>query len=430
MARLGCRVLLVEKDDEQSHGRRYDIFHLGQESFARFGVQQPGEGDADFVRRFSRTTSRSALDRYPKNAAHEVLVLHRHEFMKRLKERALDAGVTVLHEAQFISPVWDSNGKLAGGVILHEGEAHTISARLVADASGIPSAVRTALPDGYGVENFEIGPRDKFYVVLYYVKLDDPMQGRVELTCSWPYYKTWIAPQEDPDGAILGVGANLSFDYAKACFARFASRIQLPPHKVVRVEQGCTPYHRPPYSFVANGFVALGDAACLTNPWSGEGVAAAWVQAEIAIEEAGSALENGSYPTRESLWRINTRYYAAQGAQFAQMLSMLAGAVDCSPQENDYEFEHSIIFKDEDEKNAGSLFGGILRGVLTGKLKFATLGNLAGAAQAGKKIVKHYENYPARPADFPAWQKKADLLWKRARSMADAAEKDANRMKM
>jgi hypothetical protein len=154
-------------------------------------------------------------------------------------------------------------------------------------------------------------------------------------------------------------------------------------------------------------------------------VAVAWVQAEIALEEAGRALKNGNYPTKESLWHINTRYYAAQGAQFAQMLSMLAGAVDCSPQENDYEFGHSIIFKDEDEKNTGSLFGGIFKGVLTGKLRFVTLGSLAGAAQAGKKIAKHYENYPACPEDFPDWQKKADMIWKRARSMAEAAEKDA-----
>lgn len=425
MARLGCRVLVVEKDDEQSHGRRYDIFHLGQESFARFGVEQPQEGDADFVRSFSRTISRSALDQYPKNATHEVYVLHRHEFMKRLTDYARKQGATVLHEAQFMSPVLDSKGKLAGGVIRYGGETHRISARLVADASGIPSAVRTALPDGCGVENFEIGPRDKFYVVLYYVKLDDPERDRVNGTCGWPYYKTWIAPQDDPDGAILGVGANLSFDYAEKCFSRFANRVKLPPYKVVRVERGCTPYRRPPYGFVADGFVALGDAACLTNPWSGEGVHAAWVQAEIAIDEAGRALQNGLVPTRESLWQVNTRYYAAQGAQFAQMLSMLAGAVDCTPQENDYEFGHSIIFRDEDEKNAGSLLGGILKGVLTGKLRFATLSSLAGAAQAGKKILEHYKNYPARPEDFPDWQKKADLLWIRTRSMADEAEKDA-----
>ena len=70
--------------------------------------------------------------------------------------------------------------------------------------------MRTLLPDGYGVENFKIDARKKFFVVLYYVNLSNPEKDRVEETCGWPYYKTWIAPQHDKDGAILGVGANLS----------------------------------------------------------------------------------------------------------------------------------------------------------------------------------------------------------------------------
>ncbi len=424
MARQGYRVLLVEKDGGQEHGRRYDIFHLVWDSFSRFGVPQPEEGGEDFVLSFSRIVSRSALDRYPKNATNEVYVLKRHGFLKRLKEWAQNLGVVVLHKARFVSPVFNGAGQLSGGMIEYNDELHRVSARLVADASGIPSVVRTALPDGYGVENFEIGPRDKFYVVLYYVKLDGPERDRVEGTCGWPYYKTWIAPQEDPDGAILGVGANLSFEYAEYCFQKFAGRVSLPPHKVVRVEKGCTPYRRPPYSFVADGFIALGDAACLTNPWSGEGMAAAWVQAEIAIDEAGRALMDGAYPTQESLWRLNPRYYAAQGAQFAQMLSMLAGAVSCTPEENDYEFSRSIIFRDEKEKE-GSLMSGIIKGVLAGKLKFSTLRSLADAAHTGGRILKHYQAYPARPGDFPGWRMKADVLWKRARSMADEAEKEA-----
>lgn len=424
MARRGYRTLLIEKDSEQAHGKRYDIFHLGKESFARFGVEQPKEGDEDFVRTFTLNVSRSALDQYPKNASHEVYVLHRPAYMKRLKVWAEKLGVTVLHGANFKSPIYDEKGKLSGALFEYAGETHRISSRLVADASGIASVVRTALPDGYGVENFEIGPRDKFYVVLYYVKLNDPERDRVNETCGWPYYKTWKAPQDDPDGAIFGVGANLSFDYAKACFERFSGRVQLPPHKVVRVEQDCTPYRRPPYSFAADGFVVLGDAACLTNPWSGEGVTAAWMQAEIAAEVAGGAMQNGLYPTREALWHVNTRYYAAQGAEFARNLSMLAGAVDCTPEENDYEFKQSIIFKGDDEKETGGLFGKILKGVLAGKLRFATLKSLAGAAQIGSKIYKHYEKFPANPDGFPEWVKEADRLWNKTRSMADEAEKD------
>jgi len=424
MAQQGYRTLLIEKDGEDMLGKRYDIFHLEKKSFERFGIELPKQDSEEYVRTFSRIESRSALDRYPKLAANEVYVLHRHSFMNRLKQWAQAKGVEVLHQAKFSSLLFDDNNKISGATFEQDSNSITVHARLVADASGIASAVRSSLPEGYGVENFKIGPRDMFYVILHYVMLDNPEKDRVNGVLSWPYYKTWIAPQTDPDGAIIGVGANLSFKYAEACFKRFTDRIQLPPHKVQYVEKGFTPYRRPPYSFVSDGFLVLGDTACLTNPRSGEGITAAWVHAQIAADEAGKAMQNGNYPTRSSLWQINTRYYAAQGAEFAQTLSMLAGAVSCSPEENDYEFSKSIIFKNENEKDT-ELAGKLIKGAFTGKLRLSTLSALFGAAMTGSKIKKHYDNFPKNPEGYPEWKQKADALWVKNRSMADAADKDA-----
>lgn len=422
MAQQGYRTLLIEKDSEGALGKRYDIFHLDKESFERFGIDLPKQGSEEYVRQFSRIVSCSALNRYPKVAHHEVYVLHRHAFMNRLKQWAISKGVEVLHKATFSSLLFDSNGRISGASFEHGGKTTNVCARLVADASGIASVVRTSLPDKYGVENFVIGQRDKFYVVLYYVMLDNPDQDRFNETLGWPYYKTWKAPQTDADGAIFGVGANLSFEYAENCFKRFAGSVLLPPHTVQRVEKDCSPYRRPPYSFVADGFVSLGDASCLTNPRSGEGITAAWVHAKIAAEEAGRAMRIG-YPTRQALWPINTRYYTAQGAEFAQTLSMLAGAVSCSPEENDYEFSKGIIFVGDDEKDTG-LFSKIIKGVITGKLRFRTLSSLIGAAIIGGKIRKHYVQFPKSMKNYTAWQLKADALWAKTRGMADEAEKD------
>ncbi len=424
MARQGYRTLVIDKDGESALGKRYDIFHLGKATFARFGVEAPRPGDADFVRTFTQVFSRSALDRYPKVANEEIYVLRRHPFMLRLMKWAQELGAEVIPDAPFESLIYDETGKISGAAFTYNGETHRVSARLIADASGAASAVRTTLSDGYGVENFPIGPRDKFYVVLYYATLDDPERDQVNEVTSWPYYKTWKAPQLNPNGTILGVGANLSFEYAEACFKRFSSRVSLPPHQLDYVEQGCTPYRRPPYSFVADGFVALGDAACLTNPRTGEGITAHWLQAQIAAQEAAHAMEAGAYPTKEALWPVNLRYYSAQGAEFAQTLSMLAGAVDCSPEENDYEFEKSIIFTGDSEEENGSLLGKIIKGTLTGRLRQVTLKNLIGAAAAGSRILKHYKAYPKSPDDFAEWTKKADALWRRTRNMADDAEKD------
>jgi hypothetical protein len=299
-----------------------------------------------------------------------------------------------------------------------------VKARLCADASGIPAALRTSLPPGYGMETFVTGNRDQFYVVLHYVGLKHPEKDKVEITTSWPHYKTWLAPQHETNGAIIGVGANLSFEYAERCFRRFAARGYLPEYEPGHVEQGSTPYRRPPYSFVADGFVALGSAACISNPWTGEGVPYGWLLCSIAAEEYGRVMKDGAYPLAESVWPVNTRYIREQGALFAKNLAMLCGATRCGPEENDYEFKHGIIFEDDEEKGQGGLVGKLLRGLLSGGLSPAALGGLIGAAGIGEKVYKHYLAFPAAPADLAGWAARADALWRKAGSMADAAEKD------
>ncbi|MDR1466558.1 MAG: hypothetical protein LBI40_02935, partial [Treponema sp.] len=322
-------------------------------------------------------------------------------------------------------PSFDSAGKLCGALLRKDGADIQIKAKLTADASGIGAAVRVKLPNGYGVENFVTSPRDQFYVVLRYVRLENSVKDKPKFTKTWPYYKTWIAPQQNADGAILGVGANLSFDYAERCWERFCAKGFLPEYETRYIEQSSTPYRRPPYSFVADGFIALGDAACITSPWSGEGVPYAWLLCSIAAEEFAKAMKNGAYPTQADVWAINTRYQSSQGAEFAQDLAMLSGAVDCSPEENNYEFAHSVIFEDESEKGKHNLLLGLLKGMLSGGISVKSLINLVKAAGIGGKILKHYRSFPQDQTNFSAWVAKADALWAKAGTMADLAERDS-----
>jgi flavin-dependent dehydrogenase len=428
MARQGYRTLVCDRSAGADLGRRYDIIHIQQDNFSRFGIPEPKPGDPDYVTLFHRSILRSALDRWPKNHYSDVLVLRRGDLMQRLAAWAREQGAEILLETEFASPLFDGQGRLAGALCRGgEGELR-INARLTADASGIGAALRTALPGNYGVENFVTGPRDQFYVALRYVKLRNP-DDKVECTRSWPFYKTWIAPQLKSGGAIYGVGANLSFEYANRCWDRFARRVSVPAYELEYTEQSSTPYRRPPYSFVADGFAALGDAACITNPMSGEGVPYAWLLCSIAAEEFGRAMQGGAYPEGEKVWRVNRRYYQAQGASFAQVLALLPGAVNCSAEENDYEFEQSIIFEDDKEKGRGNLVLKLLRGLGAGRLSFGTLKGLIGAVIRGGGIYKHYMNFPEERGGFEGWVKKAEALWGKTATVASLAEKDLAQMK-
>ena len=428
MARQGYRTLVCDKSSEKDLGKDYYIIHIGKGQFARFGMAEPVPGDPEYVASFDLSMLRSALNNYPKKSRASVLVLRRAEMIRRIAAWAREQGAELFFETAFDKPLFDGEGRLAGALLQQGGGGLRVNARLTADASGIPAVLRTSLPAGYGVENFVTTPRDQFYVVLHYGTLKNPERDRVELNTTWVHYKTWFAPQHEKDGAIIGVGANLSFDYAERCFQRFAAKGYLPEYTLDHIEQGSTPYRRPPYSFAADGFVALGSAACISNPWSGEGVPYGWLLGSIAAEKAGSAMKGGAYPSRDALWGINSRYVDEQGALFAKNLAMLCGATRCSEEENDYEFKHSIIYEDDNEKGKGNLALKLLGAVFSGGLSLTALGSLLSASSIGEKMYKHYKAYPKTPVGLDGWAAKADMLWKKAGSMADFAEKDLAEM--
>ena len=413
LGKAGLRVLVIDKSTEENLRKELDIVHFTRESYARFGLEPSGPGDEEWVRDFEVCYSKSALDRHLKTNAISVAVLHLPLFIKRLRKQAMANGVEFRFGTAF-ERLFYENGRICG-IATKDGEE--IRARLVVDASGIGAVVRRSIRDPY-MENFETGPRDKFYVLLKYVKLLDP---NVKITAStgWSYYKGWIAPQHNQGGAIIGVGANLSFDYARKCMAKFEKAIPLPEYQLQYEEMACTPYRRPPFSFVTDGFLVIGDAACLTKPINGEGIPSAWVQCTPAAQVVVEALKDGGYPTKEALWKINTLYQRGEGASYAGERAMLIGAVDMSPEDNDYLFRKGIIFKSDDEPEVENLMGALLKGVVKGEFSLAAFKALASAAIKGGKLEKHYRNFPETPEGYAAWEKKAQKLWKQAGSMAD-----------
>lgn len=414
LAKQGLKVLVIDKDAEAHLSKRLDIFHFTTNSFAEYGLEATKPGDEAFVRRFNLCYSKSALDQHLKKSFLDVTVMHLPLFIRRLRLDAMANGVTFLFDTAFTSLTYDAKRRITG---IKVASGQTFHARLVVDASGIPSVVRRTIKDPY-METFDIGPRDKFYVLLKYVELLNP-EEKIVYSTGWPYFKGWIAPQHDEHGAIVGVGANLSYEYARKCMQKFEKNIALPKYRLQYEEAGCTPYRRPPFSFVSDGFLVIGDAACLTKPLNGEGVTSAWVQCTPAAAIVAEALKDGKYPTKESLWKINTLYQTGEGADYAGLRALLIGAVNMSMKDNDYMFEKSIVFKSDDEEVKSNLIVSLLLGVLKGKFSFSALLSLLKASSISAKLTKHYRQFPHDPQDFFTWKTKAEKLWAKAGTMAD-----------
>jgi flavin-dependent dehydrogenase len=412
MAEKGFKVLVCDKTPEDALGGRYDVIHIGRGHFSRFGVPEPKPGDPDYVTCFDKSTLRSALNKWPKTHTAPILVLRRIPLMKRLAAWARAKGAELLCDTSFQKPLFNAEGRIAGGVFRQGNGECTVKARLVADASGIPAVVRTSLPDNYGIENKPLTNDELSYVILYYVKLLDLKGFVLPSVTTWLQSPlVWMGASHEPNGAIVGVGALGSFENAENGFKKFSETGYLPEYELKYAEKCQNTRRRPPYSFVSDGFIALGDAACITNPGTGEGVPDTWVLCSIAAEEFGKAMQNGAYPRREAVWPVNCRYITEQGALFASLFAVRYGFVDCTPEENDYMFEHSILYKDEKDQGQDDVVKQIDEGREAGKISPATAEKITRALKAGKDIYAHYVNYPKNPASFESWAREADRLW-------------------
>lgn len=428
MAEQGFSVKVIERLSQEKLGRRLDIFHVCKKDFANFGLPIVEEGNPIHAFEFENGYTKSPYDNYPKLTKDRVVGMHMPEYIALMNQWASEKGAEFEYSASFEDFVYE-DGKISGIKYRAFDKEKTVLGKVVVDCSGTTSAARKKLPKDYGVETFDISDEDKFYVILRYVKLlnkEDYLDG----TTGYPYYKTWIAPQMDPQGAIIGIGACHSYEYAEGIYKDFEQTVKLPEHEITHYERGTTPYTRPPYSFVADNFIVSGDAACLTKPNNGEGVTSSMVQMEIATRILGQALKNND-TSKKALWSINKEYNQKQGADFASTRAILTKAVKATKDEFEYFFKKDIIFSEKflnsvaegpeikmSVKDILKIVFGILGGVLTRKLSIATLKKLLEGLSLGNQLKKLYLDFPDSPSGYDAWIQKADAIWKKVGKMA------------
>ena len=438
MAERGFNVLVIDALPEREIGKRLTVFHLDTVYFEKTGIPRLADGDSEYITSFEYTMCESAYGHYPRKTLYPFTVFNLEKFNKHLHLWSRNFGVNYEFNTEFQEFIFDEEKKIVGVKIKNEeGTEEDISCRLVVDCSGIKGTVRCALPDDYGIENTPLSPRDMFYVILRYVKLADPIKDKPVTSTAYPYYKTWVAPSDDPEGAIFGIGANLSYEYAEKVYKDFENTIHLP--EIVgepRIEKGTTPYRHAIYSLVSDGFLCIGDSAAITKPYSGEGVTASWNLCMIAADIVENAMKDGKYPTKEALWPINVKYSRTQGANFAEIMATLIGAVDATKEENEYEFKKSIVFDEAVMTQMNYAFANkmtirqmlylvnqIIDARANGSIRKSTISNIIKSLLKAQALKRHYKAFPKNSKKFAKWCNKADELWKDAGSMADLIEK-------
>ncbi len=434
MAEQGFKVLVIEKNFPDYVSREYDVFHMGKADMERFDMIMPEEGSPLREFSFAHSTMISPYGNYPKACAEApVIGLHKHDYIMAMADRAKTAGAEIIYGASFVDFIYENNKIVGAKYKTEDGEAEAY-ARIVADCSGIPAVARTKLPDTSVVGNFKLTNKDILYVVLYYAEyLKNDFNPR-DLDGFFMQYKSWSAPSDNPNGAILGIGAFYGYSYAEEIFKEdFMKNVKFPEYKVERVEKGMTPYHISAYSLVDDGFIALGDAACHTKPTCGEGCTSALVAGEIAVDVISNLLKSDKYLTKERMWSINKRYMTAQGKDFDSMRPLLMGIISMDYDEAEYLFKNDVMFSEKilGGMDTGLELGvdditdivkGIVNGVAKKDLKPSTIAKLVRGLMYSAKVGTLYDNYPAHYEDFPEWKAKADKLWEEIGPVADTCD--------
>lgn len=437
MAKRGFSVLVIEKQLPENVSRAYDIFHMSMAEIEEFDLELPDESDP--VREFAFASSPmwSPYGNYPKYGEDFPTVgFHKHDYIMLMAERAKASGAKIIYGASFDDFLFDKQGRVEGAVYkTADGDSAQAFARIVADCSGIPAAARTKLPDSSVVDNDKLSARDILFVVLYYIKYVDRSVDPRSLDGFFMQYKSWSAPAGDGYDAILGIGGGYSYEYAEEVFrTQFLKNVKRPEFEVEKIERGLTPYKRSLYSFVDDGFIALGDSACLTKPTSGEGCTSSLVLGKIAVEVISECLKSDEFLTKERLWSINPRYIKAQGKDFDSLRPLLYGLIAINFDEAEYMFKNDVVFSQKilggaangiqlDSEDISAIVKGILKGIFTGKIRLSTVCKILKGLNQSMKVGKLYDNYPESPEGFPEWKKKAEAIWKKIGSMGDTCDK-------
>ena len=417
MVERGYQVLVLEKKPLSELGRAIEIFHMGEDQFDLFDIPHPEPPELIHTETIGYTYSPDLSVCLPVRGT--FYVMNMPAFMQRIQGYAKDAGVKFIEKAD-VKDVLIENGTLVGVSGTNGGESFEARGKLVVDTSGLAGAVRTKLPDDFGVENKPVPPEKCLYVCLEL--RDDIPQGFPTGSNGYMFHKAFWNKSYGDD-VVLGIGQPHSFEYAWDKLREWREEYFGDPGKVVARRQGPIPFTRTPYSLVGNGFMLVGDSANQNKPFSGEGVTSGYTAVAIAVDVADQALQEGD-TSREALWEYNTRYQRGQGAKFAASMAQLPTVAELPRDDVNYLFRKGIIFTSADfeELNANyemtfstgkmiKIALGLVSGVLTGKFSMESLRKFLKASKVAGQAKAHYLTFPDDPAGFDAWVTEAKQIW-------------------
>ncbi|MBC7475234.1 MAG: NAD(P)/FAD-dependent oxidoreductase [Candidatus Sericytochromatia bacterium] len=400
IAKAGNKVLLVDKAEEKEIGRGLGGGVVKIHAFSGAGFPRP-QGD-ELVSYIETFNIYSPTAKTKKTVNYSSMIIDKYLMTQRLLGYAKEQGVTVLAGKELkLLNVQDD--KVTG---ITTTDQQSFDAKLVIDASGVNSLARRTLPDSFKIEK-EI---DNKHIARGYLE----MLPKVEDT---NYLNSYLAVS---DGYIWKTATEIGFgslDHSIDLKARLHAFIDEHIHLKTdssRSYYGTIPIRQNLYNMVGNGYLAVGDSACMISPIEGAGITTSMAGAKIAADVVNKCLSRNDL-SENALWSFNLEYNKTQGSQLAYMDMLRRGVIGLSPDDIDFAFKQDVIM---DKDVLDSITGDIANvstmdkasRVFRGIRRPGILLRMENCMSKSKDLKNHYLNYPTNISGLDEWVKKLNTI--------------------
>ena len=411
LAREGYSVCLVEKRDRNKLS--HDWWDGVEKSiFDKVGITHP-KGDELFKGGEFIICSplNSVQVKIPPNK--NLYQIDRRKFNNRLLEEALNTGVVVFDKTMVKGPIINDQNNSIIGVSIHNSDP--IKAKLIIDCSGYGGVIRSNIPFKTDFDK-QIRREDTY---ISYVEVRNKKPSVSESYAFLLFGKQGYSAvnfNEDKYVSFFDAHADLSSikispkERVQALVEKYKDKCG---SEIVKGGyQVPIPARRPLDSFVANGLMIIGDAACQTKPGGGIGVASSLYATKIASKVAINALEEG-FTKRENLWSYNVEYHSSEHNQdYSSSDITIKDYFTMSKEVVEYVFANDLV-------DLSKIFGPEGEVIILKKERYKPkisvrskiLAHLAKFADSDNKVEEMKElcrEYPEEynPETFNAWREK------------------------
>ena len=321
LAELGLEVEVIEKSPSVEK-MRYDWHDdVSPKMFRRLGIEIPKEHWKKQSWTFC-TTGEAVVREFFQDETDPDLSIERTPLNKTLAEYATTRGAKIRFSAVAQAPVI-KDGRVCGLVIDGKEEI----ADFVLDSAGAYSPIRSQLPEEFKITKFP-GDDEVFEVYRAFVKKKAGMEN--EKLATKVYMKhlnktgiSWAIPDVSDNtcmNVLVGKVYGLSDEDLKEGLDDLKKYNPVLTDEVVRGGYKVRiPVRFPLTRMVANGYAAIGDAAFMTIPMLGSGIASSMLSATLlgdTIKESMDAgIKDGALFDVANLWGYQVKVYNEYGYQ-------------------------------------------------------------------------------------------------------------------